>query len=240
MALKRAKPLNILDNKGFWPEKAAVLDAVKEILALGGARGQVPVRDYGSYRTAQWRDENNNLVPWQSVDWYIYDAMEEERMQVDASRLLYDLASEPWRDGQSLGDHYDLFLMEEDMYRAANGEQEGSGPAYCVGSSEPFSAAVISTHRIEHIWGMPYSYIKTEVMRQLCFLFAVPSQWRQDVVETAEGGRFCTNVCILREAREAPDDWEKLTLDRLRHGPLCEFCLKDLRQFFVVAGQEDA
>jgi len=116
--MSRLKPLNILDNKGFWPEKAAVVDAVKEVLSIGGGLARMQVQDYGRYRSPQWRDENNNLVPWQSVDWYVYDALNEERMQVDASRLLHALTHEPWRDAKLLGDHYDLFVMEEDMYDA--------------------------------------------------------------------------------------------------------------------------
>jgi len=234
----KLKPLNILDNKGFWPEKAAVLDAVKEVLALGGGQDQMPWQDFGRYRSPQWRDENNNLVPWHSVDWYVYDALDEDRMQVDSSRLLHDLSHEPWRDARLLGDHYDLFVMDEDMYDPADGEGGGSAPGYSVGCCEPFRAAVVSTHRIEHVWGMPYGCVKTEVMRQICFMFGVPSRWRDDVREAEDGRAYCTNICILRQSCVAPDDWERLTADRIKRGPLCEYCTKDLRMFFRAAAQQ--
>jgi len=236
--MKRFKPLNILDNKGFWPEKAAVADAIKELLVLGECAKALPVNDFGRYRAPDWRDENNNLVPWRSVDWYIYDALDEQRMQVDSTRILRDFASEPWRDEKLDGDHYDLIMLEEDMYDSGASKEEEQGASYSVGRAESFTAAVISTHRIEHIWGMPYSYIKTEVMRQLCFMFGVPTAGRDDTFTDQTGAVFCTNVCILRPARIAPDDWEQLSTDRMKHGPLCGSCLDDLRAFFSACAQE--
>jgi hypothetical protein len=235
--MSKLKALNIFDNKGFWPEKTAVLDGINEVLSIGQCTGQFPVRDYGRFQSGQWRDENNNLVPWQSVDWYVYDALNEDRMQVDSSRILHDLTSEPWRDDRLLGDHYDLFVMEEDMYDPADGERSGEsgGPSYSVGASRAMAAAVISTHRIEHIWGMPYGCTKTEVMRRLCFMFGVPSRLRSDIERARDGIAHCKNVCILRRAEVAPDDWERLTADRLKHGALCEHCTEDLRQFFLTA-----
>jgi len=232
--MDKFKPLNILDDKGFWPEKAAVIDGIKEVLALAGCADRLPVQDYGRYRSPQFRDERNNLIPWQSVDWYVYDALDEDRMQVDSSRLLHDLTSEPWRDERLLGDHYDLLVLEEDMFDLSNG---GAGVAYSVGRCEPFLAAVISTHRIEHIWGMPYGCVKTEVMRQVCFMFGIPSRERDDVEKDENGMAYCRNVCILRRARVAPEDWERLTADRIKHGPLCEHCLHDLRQFFQTGSE---
>ena len=236
--MKRLKPLNLLDNKGFWPEKAAVVDAIREVFAIGKCQEELSVRDYGRYRSPQWRDENNNLVPWQSVDWYVYDAMDEKRMQVDSSQILHSFTTEPWRDDRLQGDHYDLFLMEEDMYEPA---AEGNGsPNYCVGACKPYTAAVISTHRIDHIWGTPYGCIKTEVMRQLCFMFGVPSGWRRDTRRGIDGATFCTNGCILRKAQNAPDEWEEMTVRRLRDGGLCEYCARDLRQFFISALEEES
>jgi hypothetical protein len=233
----RYKPLNLLNNKGFWPEKAAIVDAIKEVLTVGKCRRPLPISDYGRYRDRNWRNRDNELVPYQSVDWYIYDAMDEDRLQVDAEQILKSLATEPWRDEDSFGDHYDLFIMDEDMFDPA-GPRDGSAADYLVGRSERLTAAVISTYRIEHIWGMPYSYLKTEVMRQLCFMFGVPDVRRDDVV--AEGDAFyCKNVCILRPARVAPDDWEELTRDRLRFGPLCGACVRDLRRFFQQVADEE-
>jgi hypothetical protein len=234
--MNRFKPLNLLDNKGFWSDKTAVVDAIREILSIGGCREEFPVRDYGRYRSPQWRDDHNNLVPWQSVDWYVYDALNQERMQVDSSQILHSLATEPWRDERLLGDHYDLFVMEEDMYDPA---AEGNGsPGYCVGACKPFSAAVISTHRIDHIWGLPYGCIKTEVMRQVCFMLGVPSSWRREVERGTDGQVFCSNRCILRRSQNAPQEWEELTADRMQHGALCELCERDLQEFFEQAHEE--
>jgi len=229
------KPLNLLNNKGFWPEKAAIVDAIKEVLTLGKCRRPLPISDYGRYRDRSWRNERNELVPYHSVDWYVYDALDEERMQVDSDRILRSFAAEPWRNDNALGDHYDLFVMEEDMFDSGRSGELGAD--YVVGRSSPMKAAVISTFRIEHIWGMPYSYLKTEVIRQLCFMFGVPDRRREDVVR--EGDRaYCANVCVLRPARVAPGDWERLTEDRITKGPFCNNCTENLRRFFDQVAQE--
>lgn len=234
--MNRFKPLNLLNNKGLWPEKAAMVDAIKEVLTIGKCRRPLPISDYGRYRDRVWRNEQNALVPYHSVDWYVYDALDEERMQVDAERILKSFASEPWRQESSGGDHYDLFIMEEDMFDPLS-SGNGTGLDYVVGRSQRMMAAVISTYRIEHIWGMPYSYLKTEVMRQLCFMFGVPDIAREDVVAEGEG-LHCTNVCVLRPARLAPGDWQRLTEDRLTRGALCKRCTEDLRRFFDQAARE--
>lgn len=227
--MEKLKAINIMDNKGFWPEKASLIDAIRDVLSIGHCTTELPVRDFGRFRSPHWRDDDNTLVPWQSVDWYIYDSLDEDRMQVNAPALLNNLANEPWRDARLLGDHYDLFILEEDLYLP---EEEGKGPGYCVGASKPFSSAVISLHRIEHIWGLPYSCIKTEIMRQMCFMLGVPSHLREDVHKGTDASAFCKNVCILRRAENAPEDWEKLTDDRLREGALCDSCRDDLQRFF--------
>ncbi len=234
--MNKFKPLNLLNDKGFWPEKVAIADAITEVLTIGRCRTPMAVQDFGQYRSNEWRNDENELVPYQSVDWYVFDALDEDRMQVDCDRILHNFSVEPWRNESSLGDHYDLFVMEEDMYDPSEGDDQ-AGPGYAVGKSERLSAAVISTHRIEHIWGLPYSYLKTEVMRQMCFMFGVPDHRRDDV--TLDGDVICcTHTCILRPARVAPDDWAQLTEDRIRHGALCDHCAEDLRRFFEQAALE--
>jgi predicted Zn-dependent protease len=235
--MKKSKPLNLLNNKGLWPDKAAVVDAIREVFSQGQARKHLPIQDYGRYRDPEkWRDENDDLRPFHSVDWYVFDALDESRMQVNSDRILESFSTEPWRNEDMIGDHYDLFVMEEDMFDpcAESGEP---GRQYAIGRSVRYSAAVISTYRIDHIWGMPYSYLKTEVMRQLCFMFGVPNIGRDDV-EVVGNGVHCTNTCILRVAREAPDDWDRLTEDRIKEGAFCTHCRNDLRRFFLqVAGE---
>ncbi len=238
--MEHLKPLNVMDNIGFWPERAAVIDAIQDVLHYGRAGMEMSVRDYGRYRSSDWRDEGNNLVPWQSVDWYVYDALSEDRMQVDATQILDSLSSEPWRDDRLIGDHYDLFLMEEDMYMPApTGESED--PAYCVGGSKRDMAAVVSVHRIDHIWGLPYGNTKTEVMRQLCFMFGIPTRSRPDVRRSLKVGRgvYCTNDCILGKVEEAPEEWDRLTEQRIQRGAFCEHCEEDLRSFFQPDGGDN-
>ncbi len=234
--MKKHKPLNLLNDMGFWPDKVAIVDAIKEVLTIGRCRNPLPIHDFGRYRDSEWRDRDNDLVAYRSVDWYVYDALDERRMQVDSDRILQALAREPWREENSLGDHYDLFIMHEDMF-AGGATGQSVAAQYVVGKAQPLSAAVISTHRLDDLWGLPYSYLKTEVMRQLCFMFGVPAKGRPDTATEGEH-RYCTNSCILRPARLAPDDWDRLTADRLKHGALCHNCAADLCRFFEQAARE--
>jgi len=234
--MKAFKPLNLLNDKGFWPEKVAIADAIKEILVIGECKRPMAVHDYGHYRDRGWRNEKDELVPYHSVDWYVYDAMDEDRMQVDGDRLLHTFADEPWRSESNLGDHYDLFIMEEDMFDPTAGRDRGD-LGYAVGKAEKLTAAIISTYRIEHIWGLPYSYLKTEIMRQMCFMFGVPDAEREDVIREGDAV-YCANVCILRPAHQAPEDWDRLTEDRIKHGALCGSCTGDLQAFFQRAAVE--
>ena len=235
--MKKYKPVSLLDDKGFWPEKMAIVDAIRELLALGECQKPMPVRDFGTYRSPEYRDKHHNLVPYQSVDWYVYNAMDEERMQVNSRLVLESFSTEPWRNENLIGDHYDLFVIEEDMFDPPSREGGGQQADYSVGKAQRFVGSVISTHRIDHIWGMPYSYLKTEVMRQLCFMFGVPDSRRDDVLQEGHD-TYCSNRCVLRPARVAPDDWQKLTEDRIRYGALCPACRKDLKDFFGAVAKE--
>jgi hypothetical protein len=234
MSLKLFKPINILDSRGYWPERGAIVDAIAELLGLGHIRSPFPVRDFGRYRDMNWRDDQNKLRPYQSVDWFVFDSLNEDRFQVNSVRILERFADEPWRRPDLLGDHYDLFVLEEDMFDPDLDEMPES---YAVGCASHLVGAVISTHRIDSIWGDPYSYLKTEIMRQLCFMFGLPRRERTDV-RMFGGQIYCLNQCVLRHAFKAPGDWERLTFDRLRHGALCPSCLADLRLFFARAERE--
>jgi len=234
MGLKLFKPINILDSVGYWPERGAIIDSITELLTLGGLKRPLPVRDFGRYRDPNWRDENNALRPYQSSDWFISTSMNEDRFQVNGKRLLETFENEPWRREDLLGDHYDVFVMAEDMFLPQAGDMGGR---YSVGEARPLVGAVVSTHRIDSMWGDPYSYLKTELMRQLCFMFGLPGKDRDDVKE-CRGKTYCKNTCILRHAHNAPADWERMTFDRLRNGPLCKSCQRDLKSFFAVAEKE--
>jgi hypothetical protein len=234
MTLKLFKPINILDSRGYWPDRGAIVDAIGNLLALGLVGSPFPVRDFGRYRDMNWRDSENKLRPYQSVDWFVFDSLNEDRFQVDCVRMLECFEREPWRREELLGDHYDLFVLEEDMF---DPDVDDAREPYQVGSARPLVGAVVSTHRIDSIWGDPYSYLKTEVMRQLCFMFGLPDRGRSDV-QVFGGQVYCRNRCILRRAVTAPCDWEQFTFDRLCCGALCASCLVDLRLFLARADKE--
>ena len=216
-------PITVLDTRHFRPERSAVMDAIVETLEAAGVEEPPAIRDYGHYRAPNWRDENGALRPHLSVDWYVLNAFDEMRQQVNAAELMESLSVEPWRDESLLGDHYDIILVEYDLFDP----REGTSNEYVVGAGEPGIGAVMSSHRFERLDLLEYCLLKTEALHEMGHAFGIPNPKRRDL--DLERGLHCSNKCVMRNATRAPDDWQRLTADRLKAGPFCQACIRDLR-----------
>ncbi|MEW6357035.1 MAG: hypothetical protein AB1696_11960 [Planctomycetota bacterium] len=225
MTHKRIKPINLLDSAVLRPERLAAVDAVMEVMTLARVPRAVPLHDYGCWRHAQWRSEENALVPFLSVDWYVASAWDQSRMQVNGEIILTLLEEEPWRRSELLGDHYDILILDEDLYTA----QPDWPDDFIVAIARADVGAAISTHRLG---SHRFTILKTVVMHQLAHVFGVPQNGRDDL--DRRWGLHCTHDCVMRYPEKTPQDWEVLTMDRFKYGPFCERCLKDLRQFFLT------
>ncbi|NOZ20739.1 MAG: hypothetical protein GXP25_06575 [Planctomycetes bacterium] len=222
---KRVKPINLLDSAILRPERLAVIDAVKEVMTLAHVSKAITLHDYGCWRHQQWRNEENALVPFLSVDWYVANAWDQSRMQVNGEILLTLLEEEPWRRPELLGEHYDILILDEDLYTT----QPDWPDDFIVAIARADVGTAISTHRLgTH----PFTILKTVVMHQLAHVFGVPQHDRNDLDH--RWGAHCTHDCVMRYPEKTPEDWEALTMDRFRQGPFCEGCLRDLRQFFAA------
>jgi len=73
--------------------------------------------------------------------------------------------------------------------------------------------------------------IITEVMHEVAHMFWTPYDKRgHSIIEAL--GPHGTNRCIMRQGWSVPDDWLRMTEDRIRYGAFCPACKADLRRFF--------
>jgi len=222
---KKIKPINLLVSAILRPERLAAVDAITEVLTFARVPEPVPLHDYGCWRHDQWRNEDNALVPFLSVDWYVANAWDQSRMQVNGDILITLLEEEPWRRAELLGDHYDILILDEDLYTA----QPDWPDDFIVAIARPEIGTIISAHRLgTH----PFTILKTVVMHELAHVLGVPKPEREDLDK--RWGPHCTSQCIMRYPQRTPEDWEAMTMDRFQHGPFCERCVKDLREYFTV------
>ena len=224
------KPLTLLDTRSLRQERMAVVDAARECMRLAQLPKPLPLRDYGHYRDPAWRDEEGALRPHLSVDWYIAEAWNMAKEKISGARLLETLATEPWRQKALLGDHYDIWLVDEDVYD----ENDENGDASVVGMSRPSVGLVLSVRPFDEV-GLPtYSLLKTAALHELGHLFGLPSLGRSDL--TFEAGVHCSNTCVMRQADTRAERWLELTQDRLTHGPYCDACVAELQAHFHTDG----
>jgi len=220
------KPVNILDTQSFRPERMAVVDAVKELIERSHPPQPITVNDFGCWRHPMWRDPENRLQPFLSVDWYLANAWDQERQQVNGNTLMDTIVSEPWRREDVIGDHYDIFVVDQDLYA----HERPTSEDFIVGIARPAIGTVVSTYRLESL-SDPFFLLKTIIMHEMCHVFGTPDRKRDDVDRQAHGVH-CTNRCIMRFPAKTPQDWERFTEDRFLVGPLCINCSEDLWRHF--------
>jgi len=219
----RIKPINLLDSSEFRPERAAVVDAIREVLDLAAVASAIPINDFGCWRHEHWRDAEQRLVPFLSVDWYVWNAWDEARAQVNAELLMALVQREPWRKKEMLGEHYDVLILDQDMYTMHPDWPDD----FIVAMARPELGTVISTFRLKPD---VFTLLKTVVMHQMGHVFGTPNQARVDV--DREHGLHCANRCVMRYPEKTPEDWERLTLDRFKGVALCDSCIRDLKEYF--------
>lgn len=225
------KPFNVLDTRSLRQERLAVVDAIQECVALAQPPKPLGIEDFGHYRAPNWRQEDGELTPHMSVDWYVGNAWNMAKEKINATLLMKTLAREPWRQDGEPGEHYDVWLVDHDLYDASNLEQDES----VVGLSLPSVGLVLSVRPFDAV-GLPtYSLLKTAALHQLGHLFGVPNLRRVEV--SLESGGHCPNLCVMRDAGCTAEEWLELNNMRLSRGPYCERCLEDLRGFFYAGGK---
>lgn len=220
------KPVYVMNQEGVSDlEKRAVLNGAHELIGLGGA--EIEVKDFGVWRLEDYKNSDDTLKENKSVDWYVEEGRTASRnkTQLNASRMLDALHYEPWRMVSHGGkDHYDILVLHEDMY---SGDTN-----FIIGLARQGIGTVLSVNRFRCLTNREiYECVKTETMHELGHAFGLVSKSRTKNVEN-QLGMHCTNICIMRQGMTVPNDWLKITDQRLRYGALCKECDKELKDFF--------
>jgi hypothetical protein len=223
--VKYLKPINLLDERHYRPERMAVYDAVYDIFVAVGLNALPPMFDYGCWRHPHYMDDQGYMVPYLSVKWYIEHAREVTRRRLNAQAIMAAFRKEPWRSKEMLGDHYDVLLVDQPLFDPAEEEHFGlaSTPGYAVNGI----AAILSTHDIDRLDRVGYSLLKTLALRELAHAFGAPGLRREAIEMTPRIS--CTNPCVLGPCVKLPDELERLTDLRLAGPPFCDLCVAELR-----------
>lgn len=218
----KIRPVYIMFESGISTNHMnTVVNAVNELLEVANATSFIKVQNFGVWRNSNYR-QNGKLTEWSSVDWYVEDARSISRPgQIDCERLVTNLLIEPW---QKQTPHYDLLVLKSDLYaRNTN---------FVLGLAQHHGASALSIHRLLGLENrLQHECIKTIVMHEMGHVFGlIPPERTHNVEESL--GKHCTNRCLMRQGLRVPHDWINITQDRLKYGPFCTTCTKDLREYF--------
>lgn len=217
----------MLDTRSIRPERLAVLDGIHELVALARPKKAIPISDYGHYRAPNWRDDEGHPRPHMSVDWYVLNAWSKARQQINAVELMASLVEEPWRKEDLLGDHYDLMIIDHPLFRGDDDEEDS--PEVVTVAQFSFGA-VVSAHKFRDIRFDMYGLLKSATIHSMGHAFGIPSLYAEGL--DRREGIHCTNACTMQYVEPSVEAWAQITEERLRYGPLCESCLRDLRRLF--------
>jgi len=103
---------------------------------------------------------------------------------------------------------------------------------FIIGLASPGDSTTFSVKRFRELdeW-MKNECIKTETMHEVGHVFGLIPYSRTKNVEQSLG-KHCTNKCTMRQGLMVPQDWIKITKDRLDYGAFCDDCKKDLVEYF--------
>src|SRR3989338_1891490 len=223
----RIKPVYLINQEGLIDlEKQAVLDGVSELIRLADV-SNVELVDFGVWRNKDYKNLDDSLREYQSVDWYIEEGKRTsmDRRQVNAEAILFTFHGEPWRYPENGGnDHYDLLVVHEDIYAGDND--------FIIGLGIEGIGTVISTRRFFGVNNKArYECIKTETMHEMGHVFGLLPEERTENVKNLLG-KHCANKCVMRQGLQVPDDWILMSHHLIQHGALCSTCRDDLREYF--------
>ena len=204
-------------------DKRAVIDGIKELVSFSGVN--LNMRAFGVWRNKEYIKERI-LQEFQSIDWYVENARQTNpnNYQLNVDTLLWTLYVEPWRYFDKGGKpHYDIVVLNEDLH--------SKDCNYVIGLSMREIGTALSTMRFGELNRRErYECVKTETIHELGHTFGLPNEKRPGLVESL--GTHCGNVCVMRQGLDVPQDWIKMSHDRIKHGALCPDCKAELKEFF--------
>lgn len=217
---EKIRPIYLMIQNGVdLIDKKAVKDGIKTIFKLAGVEKKIRILDYGELSGTNYVSPNGLLKEYRSVDWYLQQGKiaSKNSTKLNATKIsnlcAYEIAISGYK-------HYYVLILKSDIYLETTDFVIGVGKKGCC--------AIISTYSFSNLDDLKYEVIKTETMHEIGHVFNIPNDNRTTNVEENLGWH-CTNQCVMRQGLCVPNDWIKMTNDRIESGkPLCEECINDL------------
>lgn len=223
--MRNIKPIYVMFEEGVEDfQQHAVLSGIEEVLNLASVRQYFEMMNFGVWRQSPYQ-QGGQLLPWNSIDWYIQRGRKTSSRtgQLNGNSMIIDLTIEPWKEAQP---HYDVVVLRSDMY---SGDEKTS---FVIGLASEGVGTIISVNRFQHLNQLLQTEcVTTEVMHELGHVFGIIPKNRSHSVSMSLG-KHCTEICVMRQGLQVPNDWIRMTKDRLRYGPYCRFCHEGLQGSF--------
>jgi predicted Zn-dependent protease len=208
----------------------AIKEGISEVLRLTGSTEDFYIHNRHAW-TLTYNGPDGRLVEFTSIEQFIEKSWDQKRNQINGEMLL-----KSWNNlGASLfwllfwilfagRRHYEIIVVKKDMYIP--------GTNFLIGLSIPGDGALVSTNRFLSLKdkSLQYECIKTMMMHEMGHVFGLPLR---DYNVEEKIGRHCTNICVMRQGLYVPDDWIKMTEDRLKYGAFCKDCQQDLKKIIA-------
>lgn len=216
--MNRTKLVYIMNEEGLSDlEREAVLEGVEGVLKTAGVENQIKIEDLGAWKHKDCQNKNGSLIPHRSVEWYLQAGKEKshKKTQLIVNELLNYVSSCDILQGNR------ILVLQSNIY-FPNGNST-------VGLSNHWGPAVVlSTYKFKGLdEETKYGCIKTSTMHELGHNFGLVDKKTQGVDYT-----HCANKCVMRPGKPSPDEIIVMTNDRLKYGPFCEPCEKQLKEYF--------
>lgn len=221
---EKIKPIYFMTENGVdLQDKKAVKDSIKTIFKLAGVEKKIKIFDYSELSGTNYKSLNGSLKEYKTVDWYLQKGKETSRnsMKLNANAIYSLCCEEIALSGYK---HYYVLILKSYIY--------GNNTNFVIGSGGKGTCAIISTYRFNDLEpDLKYEVIKTVTMHEVGHVLGIPNKNRKINVENNLGWH-CTNKCVMRQGLCVPDDWIKMTNDRIKSvKPLCNECINDLFVF---------
>lgn len=221
------KPVSIMWSRGVDPAEAeiavaTVRDFLRVVYDVGTAAGlAVPptsIRPFGTWHIPSIPPGS----PYSGTHWYLEASYDPRRHQVIGRRFLELVRDEPW---QKQDPHWDVAVIDRDL---VDGEDQNG--AFSLATTMPELATVLSVHRVR---GLVRHDQREMALRRLVLhhfgrVLGLPARTRVDCVDLDGEHRYCTDVCLMRQAttlEQVVRFAEQEGKDRVL---LCHRCRRDL------------
>lgn len=227
------KPMYIINEPGLSRlEKDAFFSGLKESLQIAGVYDIFMkhdlIKDFGIKEGYSY--QNGVLITHPGVDSYLQDnCWDKDHKKLNLTNIASLFCNKPYKEDEEGGyNYYDIMIVHSDViYDSHSPEDEDINGV----GSEGFGA-IISTYKFKN-WNdkLKSDCIKTVTLHELGHMFKIiPKERTENVYE--EGGLHCNNMCVMKQGRRVPGGYPAITEHRLKHGPFCSICEKDLKAIF--------